>query len=143
MITFTDLINSGIAPSPYEFDVVTTGSDRFVINYNNIWGVISDTHMGIGEDGNYYITGQLFRDARKTSTFVYAYSWGGYTFSNSSLKIATLHEYCRLNHKALRHVKVNGDDVLKLVDVEDNESQNAVSAPAPKPIDPGVYNFIY
>jgi hypothetical protein len=98
--------------------------------------------MSIGADGNYYITGQLFRDEKKTNAFVHASSWGGYTFSNSSLRIVTLHEYCRLNHKALRHVKVNGDDVLKLIDIEDSETQDQSSPVAQMDTDP-LYQFVY
>ena len=48
MLTFSDLIKSGIAPAPYKTNIVTNdfeSLDRFVINYNNIWGMISDTHM--------------------------------------------------------------------------------------------------
>lgn len=112
MLTFSDLIEKGIAPSPYKTNVISDKSDRFVVNYNNIWGLISDTHMSIGEDGNYYITGQLFRDRRKTEEFVYAWTWGGYSFKDSSLKCQSLRDYCMRNYKTISHEIVNGDDVL-------------------------------
>ena len=79
MLTFSDLIKNNIAPSPYKTNVIgneLTENDRFVINYNNIWGVVTDTHMSKGDDGNYYITGQLFRSREKTEQFLHAWSWG-------------------------------------------------------------------
>lgn len=119
MLTFSDLIKSGIAPAPYKTNIVTNdfeSLDRFVINYNNIWGMISDTHMSKGEDGNYYITGQLFRDKEKTTNFLYAWNWGGYQFKNSSVGISSLYDYLRRNYKTVSHEIVNGDDVLVVRD---------------------------
>jgi hypothetical protein len=112
MITFSDLIKNNVAPSPYKFDVITSSSDRFLINYNNIWGIVTDTRMSIGEDGNYYITGSLIKNERKTNDLVYSWTWGDYNFNDSSLGISTLFEYCKRNHKTIHHEIVNGDDVL-------------------------------
>ena len=50
MLTFTDLIKQNIAPSPYKTNVIDDSSDRICINYNNIWGILTDTHMSKGED---------------------------------------------------------------------------------------------
>ena len=123
MLTFSDLIKKGIAPSPYKKDVITTDSDRFIINYNNIWGIISDTHMGKGEDGNYYITGQLFKDKAKTENFIHAWTWGGYCFKDSSLKCTSLFQYCQSNYKTVAHEIVNGDDVLVLKEFTDEQKE--------------------
>ena len=124
MLTFSDLIKSGIAPSPYKKSVVDdSGSDRFIINYNNIWGIISDTHMSKGEDGLYYITGQLFRDREKTQNFLYAWTWGGYAFKDSSMKCQSLFDYCKKNYKTVAHEIVNGDDVLVLRDFTEEQRE--------------------
>lgn len=115
MLTFSDLIKSGIAPAPYKTNIVgndISELDRFVINYNNIWGMITDTHMSKGEDGNYYITGQIFKDKGKTNNLLYAWSWGNYQFKDSSIGMISLSEYLKRNYKTVSHEVVNGDDVL-------------------------------
>lgn len=124
MLTFSDLIKKGVAPSPYKTNVIgPETSDRFIINYNNIWGIISDTHMSKGEDGNYYITGQLFKNREKTQNFLYAYMWGGYCFKDSSLKCNSLFNYCQSNYKTVSHEIVNGDDVLVLREFTDEQKE--------------------
>lgn len=115
MLTFSDLIKSGIAPSPYKTNIVTNdfeSLDRFVMNYNNIWGMITDTHMSKGDDGNYYITGQIFKDKGKTNNLLYAWNWGNYQFKDSSIGMISLSEYLKRNYKTVSHEVVNGDDVL-------------------------------
>ena len=127
MLTFSDLIKSGIAPTPYKTNIVANdfeSLDRFVINYNNIWGMISDTHMSKGEDGNYYITGQLFRDKEKTTNFLYAWNWGGYQFKDSSIGMISLSEYLKRNYKTVSHEIVNGDDVLVVRDFTKEQRVN-------------------
>lgn len=123
MLKFSDLINSGIAPSPYKKNVISNETDRFIINYNNIWGVISDTHMSKGEDGVYYITGQLFKDRDKTNNFIYAWTWGGYHFKDSSLRCKSLFSYCQENLKTISHEIVNGDDVLAVRDFTEEQKE--------------------
>ena len=123
MLKFSDLIKSGVAPSPYQRNVVGNQTDRFVINYNNIWGVISDTHMSKGDDGVYYITGQLFRNKEKTSSFIYAWNWGGYSFKDSSLRCKSLFSYCQENYKTISHEIVNGDDVLAVRDFTEEQRE--------------------
>ena len=123
MLKFSDLIKNGVAPSPYQRNVVGNQTDRFVINNNNIWGVISDTHMSKGDDGVYYITGQLFRDKDKTSSFIYAWTWGGYSFKDSSLRCKSLYSYCQENYKTISHEIVNGDDVLAVRDFTEEQRE--------------------
>lgn len=123
MLTFSDLIKSGVAPSPYKTNIIGNESDRFVINYNNIWGVISDTHMSKGEDGAYYITGQLFRDKEKTQNFLYAWRWGNFYFKDSSLQSQSLYDYCKKNYKTIAHEVVNGDDVLVVRDFTEDQKE--------------------
>ena len=130
MLTFNDLIKDNVAPSPYKTNIVANNLeelDRFVINYNNIWGVVSDTHMSKGDDGKYYITGQLFRDAKKTNCFVYGTFWGGYCFHDSSMKADCLFSYAQRNGKTIHHEIVNGDDVLVLDDFTEEQRESAPS----------------
>lgn len=118
MLTLTDLIAQGVAEPIYKNNVVTTtGNDRFIINYNNIWGMISDTHMSKGDDGNYYITGQLFRDEKLTNDFLLSAFWGGYCFKDSSLGVTCLQHYLELNGYNPVRIVVNGDDVLGLIEI--------------------------
>ena len=126
MLTFSDLIKNNIAPSPYKTNVIgneLTENDRFVINYNNIWGVVTDTHMSKGDDGNYYITGQLFRSREKTEQFLHAWSWGGCSFKDSSMHCQSLWDYIRNNYKTVQHEIVNGDDVLVLRDFTEEQRE--------------------
>jgi len=122
MLTFSDLIKANVAPAPYEFDVVTTtGLDRMIINYNNIWGCVTDTHMSKGEDGTYYITGQLFRNPDMTDDLLVSEFWGGYCFKDSSVGARSLEQYLEsFGYSACRAVK-NGDDVLMLVPIKIEE----------------------
>lgn len=124
MITFTDLIKNKVAPAPYKTNIIgseLSELDRFIINYNNIWGCVSDTHMSKGDDEKYYITGQLFKDAKKTKQFVYATFWGNYSFNDSSVGVSCLHDYCLRHGKYLRHTIINGDDVLIVNNLSDEE----------------------
>lgn len=120
MLTFSDLIANNVAPSPYRMNVVTTtGFDRLIINYNNIWGCISDTHMSKGDDGVYYITGQLLQDEMKFKDFLFSSYWGGYCFKDSSLRVTTLHEYLKMfGYAAVRQTR-NGDCVAVLKPIEE------------------------
>lgn len=135
MLTFNDLVNKKIARTPYKTNIIGDDIqclDRFVVNYNNIWGCISDTHMSKGADGNYYISGQLFRDKEKTKQFVYAMNWGAYTFRDSSLQCANLYNYCLMNHKTISHDIVNGDHTLVVKPFTQDEEEYFVKNFAPE-----------
>lgn len=115
MITFTDLINKGVAPSPYQTNIVggdITNYDPFVINYNNIWGVVTDTHMSKGDNNYYYISGSLISDYNKTRSLFYDTHVGNYYFNNSSLGTSTLYEFLRNFRKKAKRMVVNGDWVI-------------------------------
>ena len=124
MLTFSDLIKKGVAPSPYKTNVIgPENSGLRISSYYNCCCIISDTHRRKGEDGNYYITGQLFRNKANTECFIYSRTWGGYCFKDSSLKCACLFDYCRSNYKTIEHTIVNGDDVLVLKDFTDEQKE--------------------
>lgn len=128
MKTFQDLIKAGIAPSRYDTKLMgqTTDTDPLVRTYNNIWGIISDTHMSRLEDGRYVITGSMVSDQRKFSTFLYAERWGGYNFGNSSLKTLSdsylsLCSLINRNNCVGSFEKINGDNVYVLTPLSDEQ----------------------
>lgn len=121
MLTFNDLISQNITPSPYKTNVIDDSSDRICINYNNIWGILTDTHMSRGEDGKYYITGSLLKNKRKATDLVLNFWWGGYSFSDSSVGANSLLDYAHKNHLLVAHEIVNGDDALVLTQMTDDE----------------------
>ena len=121
MLTFTDLIKQNIAPSPYKTNVINDSSDRICINYNNIWGILTDTHMSKGEDGKYYITGSLLKNKTKTVSLVNYTTWGGVYFGDSSVNAVSLSDYAHKNHLLISHDIVNGDDVLVLTPMDEDE----------------------
>jgi hypothetical protein len=113
MLTFTDLIQLGVASARYT-NVITNETpemDRIVINYNNIWGCITDTHM-TKKDDIYIITGSLLRDKKKTEHLMYSRYWGGYDFSQASVCCNSLFEFVYKNGLCAQHDVINGDDVL-------------------------------
>lgn len=121
MLTFNDLIKDNIAPSPYKTNVIDRSCDRICVNYNNIWGILTDTHMSKGENGKYYITGSLLKDKRKTNDLVLSGWLGNYSFRDSSVGANNLLDYAHRNHFIIAHTIVNGDDVLELTPMTDEE----------------------
>lgn len=120
MLTFNDLIKNNVAPSPYKVNVVDS-TDRICINYNNIWGVLTDTHMSKGEDGKYYITGSILKDRRLAENLVMYCNWGNYYFRDSSVGAYCLLDFAHKNHLVISHSIINGDDVLELKPMTDDE----------------------
>lgn len=113
MLTMKELIENGVAPSHYINTWEPNESDRFSINYNNIFGCISDTYMHKSAvDDSYIITGSLFKDRVKTQQFVYACEWCKCRFSDSSLHVNSLMSYANSRLMTISHEVLNGDDVL-------------------------------
>lgn len=123
MLTFKDLIDNNVAPPNYHDDWSTYSCDRFIVNYNNIFGVVTDTNMHKDESGRYIITGSLFKSEDKTIEFVYAQEWAHCKFMDSSLHVSSLWTYAVDNYMRLVHEKVNGDDVLVCIPMTDEERQ--------------------
>mgnify|MGYP006978482456 CR=1 FL=1 len=121
MLTFNELIKNNIAPSPYKTNVIDCSSDRICINYNNIWGILTDTHMSKGENGKYYITGSLLKDKNKTIDLVHSSFLGNCFFRDASVNAYNLLDYVHKNHLLVAHSIVNGDDVLELTPMTDDE----------------------
>ena len=112
---FSELIEKGVASFEYTpiCDEVPTPCP-LCREYNNIWGLISDTHMAVAGDGNTYITGRLVSNTNEWSTFKFAGYWGNVSFKETG--------YWCLNDFLYKHgvevevVNLNGDVALKIVD---------------------------
>lgn len=109
---FSELINKGVA----SFQERPVGSptptlDPMVKTYNNLWGLLTDTHMSAVEDG-YIITG----------TFVKSRYWDGFKYcsyyGNTNIKLGS--GYCNLesmvysNGYEMKPDIYNGDYVIRL-----------------------------
>lgn len=116
MKTFQDLIRQGIAPNRYDAKYIgsTPDMDPFVRGYNNVWGIVSDTHMASYGEDQYIITGHMVQDKTKFTEFLYAYCWGGYSFDSSlaarNTGVRSLSGYFTKNRVIGNFAKVNGDD---------------------------------
>jgi hypothetical protein len=77
---FTEWINSGIA----SFKHIDTKQniDDFCRMYNNVFGLATDTHMALSEDGKYIITGHII-DTPKWDLFLYSPIWGNVKFGDA------------------------------------------------------------
>lgn len=78
---FTEWINSGIA----SFKHVNTKQnvDDFCRMYNNVFGLATDTHMALSEDGDYIITGHII-NTPKWDLFLYSPIWGNVKFGDAA-----------------------------------------------------------
>jgi hypothetical protein len=127
MLTFSDLIKNGVAPSRYEQPIAkeTPTGDPFVRAYNNVWGVVSDTHMNKIDDDDYFITGTLVVNQRRWMQFLNAEHWGAYSFLNTAAarvnNAKTLSDFLTANGLEGYFDTINGDQVFYLRSkIEDN-----------------------
>ena len=109
---FSDLINKGVAAfqeKPVGSPVPTL--DPMVKAYNNLWGLLTDTHMSAVEDG-YIITG----------TFVKSQYWEGFKYcsyyGSTNIKLGSgfysLENMIYTNGYVMSPDIYNGDYVIKL-----------------------------
>jgi hypothetical protein len=109
---FSDLIKKGVASfqeKPVGAGVPTL--DPMVKAYNNLWGLLTDTHMSKVDDG-YIITG----------TFVKSQYWEGFKYccyyGNTNIKLgsgyASLENMVYVNGYQMSPDIYNGDYVIKL-----------------------------
>lgn len=109
---FSDLIKKGVASfqeKPVGSSVPTL--DPMVKAYNNLWGLLTDTHMSAVEDG-YIITG----------TFVKSQYWEGFKYcsyyGSTNIKLGSgyysLENMINVNGYQMSPDTYNGDYVIKL-----------------------------
>lgn len=114
---FSDLIAAGVAPFRSEpIAPETPCHDPICHTYNNLWGILTDTHMSCAE-GRYIITGTFVGDPKKWTSLMYASFWGGCRFIDSGYY--SLSEFlCMAGYDAVI-TTVNGQPAIELVPCED------------------------
>lgn len=125
---FTDLVNAGVAsfnPEPIAPD--TAGSLNISRTYNNIWGVLTDTHMSY-VDGRCIITGTLLSDPDKFCKLCCSTSWGGMVFKTTGW--TSLTEFFRTFNFKPVIVSINNQPAAELVP----DSDDAVADVKPRAI---------
>lgn len=106
---FSELVEKGVAAFNY-VNIASETPEYYEICrlYNNVWGVASDTHMGIAADGNTYITGKLVAQEHKWNDFAIMGNYG------RSMGYWSLDDMLYRAGKCLNRVILNGDIVLRL-----------------------------
>jgi hypothetical protein len=112
---FSELIAQGVASFEYTplYDKVPTPCPLCRL-YNNIWGMATDTHMAVAEDGETYITGRMVNWTEQWSQFRWAQKWGNVEFKHSGYW--SLDDMLYNNGKDLLLTNLNGDVVMRVVD---------------------------
>ena len=112
MITFSDLFANETDRYTDFLPSTTQSSDEIVRQYNNSYGVFTDTHMSRLENGDYVITGSLCRDHQLFCTFVCSLSFGlGTFFRPGGGEPISLNDFLRKYGKIWRLTMLNGDCV--------------------------------
>lgn len=110
---FSELIEQGIAGFNYtNITNETPTQDPICRTYNNIWGLCSDTHMSIAEDGNRYITGRLVSWGDKWELFKYSQKWGDIKFNVNGY--TSLNDFLYKCGLELTNTILNGDTVAQV-----------------------------
>ena len=77
---FTELIQQGVAKFEYTpIAQETPEYDPICREYNNLFGLVNDTHMSCTQDGHRIITGHII-NTPKWDEFVTAHIWGTFEF---------------------------------------------------------------
>lgn len=85
--------------------------------YNNVWGIITDTHMSCLPDGRRVITGTFVGDPKKWTQLQYAPFWGGVRFDTTGYM--SLSEFLYMNGLEGRAIALNGQTAIELVPCEE------------------------
>lgn len=114
---FSELVAAGVAEFKYKPTTPGTPDTCPICRmYNNIWGIITDTHASI-VDGRPVITGTLVGDPKKWSQLQWASNWGGVTFEGSGW--CSLSEFFRANMVQPNGIHINGQVAIELIPCED------------------------
>ncbi|MDE7348003.1 MAG: hypothetical protein K2N48_14830, partial [Muribaculaceae bacterium] len=115
---FTELVNAGVAsfnPEPIAPDV--PHYCPICHTYNNVWGVITDTHMSCLPDGRRVITGTFVSDPKKWTNLMYSSFWGGVRFDTTGYM--SLSEFLYKSGLETRSIFLNGQNAIELVPCEE------------------------
>lgn len=118
---FKQMIEQGIARGPWrESENVlpndTPETDYICRTYNNFWGIVTDTHMSVMEDGNRVITGSFvaktkvgYPTVRVLDEFLMTTRWGAVEFPCSFTSILSN------NNLQTSYTTMNGQEVCLLL----------------------------
>lgn len=140
---FSELVKFGVASRHYD-DIApdTAGSCNICRAYNNLWGVLTDTHMSCFPDGRRIITGTLISNQEKWNNLLYYCTWGGVRFATSGW--TSLSEFFYAFDLEPKLVELNGQPAIELIDCEDCDcpcdcvqcaSYTTTESRIPQPID--------
>lgn len=115
---FSELVAQGVAAFQYTPILSETPcNDPICREYNNIFGPAMDTHMSMLEDGSRVITGHRIDDEQEWTKFTFSTMWNGVDFTKSGYN--TLNEFLSRFNLTFRKGCLNGDIVMKVVDIQE------------------------
>lgn len=115
---FTDLVNAGVAG--FHNTPIAPETPQYCPvchTYNNVWGVITDTHMSCLPDGRRVITGTFVSDPKKWTQLMYASFWGGVRFDTTGYM--SLSEFLYRNGLDTFITNINGQPAMELIPCEE------------------------
>lgn len=121
---FTEWISQGIASFKRVKTIQETPEqDPICRLYNNLFGMVSDTHMSCTEEGYRVITGHII-NTENWDKFLYAPQWGGVPMKEPNVNKPSWWSLCGFLSKLKLRGQVetlNGDIVYKIYPCEDSE----------------------
>lgn len=115
---FTELVDAGVAS--FKHEPIAQDKPHYCPvchTYNNVWGVITDTHMSCLPDGRRVITGTFVSDCPKWTQLMYASFWGGVRFDTTGYM--SLSEFLYKSGLETRSIVLNGQNAIELVPCEE------------------------
>lgn len=111
---FSELIDAGVASFKYSpIAPETPEQDPRIREYNNMWGMATDTHMSI-VNGVMTITGSFLSKPGKWMELLYATHWGNMVFLDPCGQPCSLSRWLSDMRHRYRLERVNGDVVIQL-----------------------------
>lgn len=115
---FSELVNAGVAG--FQSTPIAQDTPQYCPvchTYNNVWGVITDTHMSCLPDGRRVITGTFVSDPQKWTRLMYEPYWGGIRFDTTGY--SSLSEFLYRSGLETQAIVLNGQPALALVPCEE------------------------
>lgn len=115
---FTELVNAGVAS--FKSDPIAADRPQYCPvchTYNNVWGVITDTHMSNLPDGRRVITGTFVSNTPKWTQLMFSSYWGGVRFDTTGYM--SLSEFLYKSGLETRSITLNGQPAIELVPCEE------------------------
>lgn len=115
---FTELISAGVAA--FNSTPIAQETPQYCPvchTYNNVWGIITDTHMSCLENGRRVITGTFVSDPAKWTKLLYSQFWGGVRFDTAGYM--SLSEFLYNHGLDAVVVDLNGQPAMELVPCDD------------------------